>query len=396
MSISKVSSSPSKQILVLLTLYGGYDGLNTVIPYQSQGYESQRLTLAIDGSTVLPLSDGFGLHPSTGGFKKLWDANHLAIVQGVGFANPNISHFQSMDIWQSGVSGEPVSTGWLGRWLDATNSSPLRAVSIGPIMPTVLSGAKVRGAAIPPGTLFPPGNSQEQSLISILSQTSPGEASLLSEAAQANENLLQLSNKMGAILARTVSSDPLNFSGSTSADLNANGGAALAAANGGGGQSSPNVLATQLSIVTNLILAGAFPRVYSVELGGFDRYADQLETQTKLLDEMDVVVSAFVNAFSGTSLGNGVVAMVYSEFGRRVSANLSAGTDHGWANNVFLAGPGVKGGFYGDPPSLTKLQQGNLVFTTDFRSVYATIFDKVLGVDPKSFLCGSFKPLPMM
>lgn len=392
----KVSSSPSKRILVLLTLYGGNDGLNTVIPYQSQGYESQRQTLAIDSSKVLPLSDGFGLHPSMGGFKKLWDAGHLAIVQGVGFANPNFSHFQSMDIWQSGVPGEPVSTGWLGRWLDATNSSPLRAVSIGPTMPTVLSGAKVRGAAIPPGTLLLPGNYEEQSLFGLLSRPSSGEAPLFSEAAQSGGNLLQLSQQIGPILSRTVSSDPLHLSDSTSADLNANGGAALAVANGGGGQSSSNVLATQLSIVANLILSGASSQVYSVELGGFDTHADQLATQAKLLAEMDVAVSAFVNALTGTSLGNGIVVMVYSEFGRRVSANSSAGTDHGWANNVFMVGPGVKGGFYGDPPSLTKLQQGNLVFTTDFRSVYATIFDKVLGVDPKSFLYGSFKSLSMI
>jgi len=166
--------------------------------------------------------------------------------------------------------------------------------------------------------------------------------------------------------------------------------AALAIANGGGGLSSGNVLATQLSIVANLILAGAATEVYSVELGGFDTHAAQANTQSELLTQLDTGVSAFVDAVGATERGSETVVLVYTEFGRRVSANASAGTDHGWANVVLVAGHPVKGGFYGDPPSLTNLSEGNLVYTTDFRSVYATMFDQVLGVDPKGFLGGTF------
>jgi uncharacterized protein (DUF1501 family) len=156
------------------------------------------------------------------------------------------------------------------------------------------------------------------------------------------------------------------------------------------------VLATQLSIVANLILAGAATEVYSVELGGFDTHAAQANTQSELLTQLDTGVSAFVDAVGATERGSETVVLVYTEFGRRVSANASAGTDHGWANVVLVAGHPVKGGFYGDPPSLTNLSEGNLVYTTDFRSVYATMFDQVLGVDPKGFLGGTFPTLPLV
>ncbi|MDA8271934.1 MAG: DUF1501 domain-containing protein [Actinomycetota bacterium] len=391
-----LTSVTSKRPLVLVTLYGGNDGLNTVIPYQSSVYQSNRGQLAIDAAKVLPLGEGYGLHPSMTGFKRLWEAKQLAIVQGVGFANPNFSHFESMDIWQSGVPGEPVSSGWLGRWLDATSSSPLRAVSIGPTMPTLLTGEKVQGAAIPPGKLVLPGDSTEQMLFAALSQISSGSPQLLSEAAAACGNLVEMSRQMGPTLSRTAASDPLHLAGATSSALAANGGAALAIADGGGGESTPNVLATQLSIVANLILAGAVPQVYSVDLGGFDTHVSQQPTQAKLLGELDMAVTAFVDALANTSSGHGVVVLIYTEFGRRVNANSNEGTDHGWANNVFVVGPAVKGGFYGEPPDLKRLQEGNLVFTTDFRSVYATMFDKVLGVDPKPFLQGSFNTLSMV
>ncbi len=387
---------PVRRTVVMLTLYGGNDGLNTVIPYQSPIYESNRGNLAIDPAKVLPLTDGYALHPAMTGFKKLWDANRLAIVQGVGFANPNYSHFESMDIWQSGVSGTPSSTGWLGRWLDATNSSPLRAVSIGPTMPTLLTGEKVQGAAIPPGKLVLPGDSTEQTLYSALAELSSGQPQLLAEAAASSHNLIQLSRQMGPTLSATASSDPLHLKDATSSDIAGNGGAALAIANGGGGQSSANILATQLSIVANLVLAGATPEVYSVELGGFDTHVNQLPTQEKLLGELDVAVSAFVDAMANSAQGRGVVVVIYTEFGRRVSVNSNQGTDHGWANNVFVVGPMVKGGFYGEPSDLNHLQLGNLAFTTDFRSVYATVFDRLLEVDSKSFLMGSYSPFSMV
>jgi uncharacterized protein (DUF1501 family) len=380
--------------LVLLTLYGGNDGLNTVIPYQDPAYAATRGSLAVEPSTVLPLADGFGLHAGMPGFKKLWDAQELAVVHGVGFADPNYSHFESMDIWQSGVPETPVSTGWLGRWLDGTNSSPLRAIALGPTLPTALSGEKVQGAAIPIGPLQLPGDPSEQALYAALAQGGRSDPPLETQAATSDQVLLALNQKLGPILDRTASSNPLHLSGSA---VDAAGAAsALAIANGGGGTSAGDVLAVQLSTVANLILAGAGANVYSVELGGFDTHANQVPVQSALLTQVDTAVTAFVDALRGTKRGARTVVLIYTEFGRRVGANASAGTDHGWANVAFVTGPSVKGGFYGEPPSLTKLSQGNTVYTTDFRTLYATMLGGVLGTDPKPFLDGPFPQLALV
>jgi uncharacterized protein (DUF1501 family) len=331
------------------------------------------------------------------GFKKLWDSRHLAVVQGVGFADPNYSHFESMDIWQSGVPSEPVSTGWIGRWLDTTAGSPLRAVGIGPTTPVALTGSKVQGVTIPAGKLVLPGDPTETALYAILAGTSGHEALLLEQSANANSDLLEVKTTLGPILDRTASANPLHLEpnpGSSSSGEAAQ--QALAIANGGGGLSSPGILATQLSLVANLILAGSSTQVYSVELGGFDTHSDQGPTQNSLLSQVDTAVSAFVDAMSDDRVGRQTTVLVYTEFGRRVVANASAGTDHGWANVMFAAGPSVKGGWYGEPPSLSKLSDGNAVYTTDFRRPYATVLDRILGVDPASFLQGSFPSMAFL
>jgi uncharacterized protein (DUF1501 family) len=202
------------------------------------------------------------------------------------------------------------------------------------------------------------------------------------EAAESCGDLLEVDRVLGPILNRDA--------GSASAEASAG---ALAIANGGGQSSSGNVLATQLSVVANLILAEAPSEVYSVQLGGFDTHADQLPTQQTLLGDLDSAVSAFLDSISTTKRGRDTVVLVYTEFGRRLSANASAGTDHGWANVAFVAGHSVKGGFFGDAPSLTNLSEGNMIYTTDFRSLYATVLDQVIGVTPSRFLDGKFPQL---
>ena len=251
--------------LVLLTLYGGNDGLNTVIPYQNPAYASARGPLAVEASSVLPLADGFGLHAGMPGFKKLWDAKELAIVHGVGFANPNYSHFESMDIWQSGDTDASVSTGWLGRWLDGTKSSPLRAIALGPTLPTALSGERVQGAAIPIGPLVLPGDPGEQALYAALARAGTSGAPLAVEAATSDAVLLQLNQRLGPILSRSTTANPLHVSDLAGEAQTA--ASELAISDGGGGRAGGDVLAVQLSVVANLILAGASADVYSVELG---------------------------------------------------------------------------------------------------------------------------------
>jgi uncharacterized protein (DUF1501 family) len=312
----------------------------------------------------------------------LFKDSKLAIVQGVGFADPNYSHFESMDIWQTAVPSDPSGTGWLGRWLDATNSSPLRALNIGPVVPTALVGDRIQAAAIAPGPLVLPGSPGDQALYRDLAATSSHMSALQMEAAESCTDLLDVDRVLGPILDREA--------GSASAEASAG---ALAIANGGGQSSSGNVLATQLSVVANLILAEAPSEVYSVQLGGFDTHADQLPTQQTLLGDLDSAVSAFLDSISSTRRGRDAVVLVYTEFGRRLAANASAGTDHGWANVAFVAGHSVKGGFFGDAPSLTNLSEGNMIYTTDFRSLYATVLDQVIGVAPSRFLDGEFPQL---
>jgi uncharacterized protein (DUF1501 family) len=244
---------------------------------------------------------------------------------------------------------------------------------------------------IPAGKLLLPGGPAEKALYAALAGTTRSEALLLSQAAESEANLLQVQKTLGPILDRTASANPLHLrpdleSGTSGEEAQQ----ALAIANGGGGVSSPGVLATQLSIVANLILAGSSSQVYSVELGGFDTHADQAPTQTALLGQLDTAVTAFVDAMADEPRGRGTVVLIYTEFGRRIAGNASAGTDHGWANVMFATGPPVKGGWYGEPPSLSKPSGGNTIYTTDFRSPYATVLDRVLGVDPSSFLEGSF------
>lgn len=359
--------------LVLVTLFGGNDGLNTVIPYKDPLYASARGSMAIDASKVLALSDGFGLHPSLPGMKKLWDAGKLAIVHGVGFADPNYSHFESMDIWQSAVTDGSTSTGWVGRWLDATRSSPLTALGVGPTLPKALAGERVQGVAVPAGRLNLPGPQAEQAAFATMSAASPGEAALLAEVAASGADLLDAKRRIGPLLDAPTAS-------------------------AGGTTSKPGAgaLSTQLSLVANLILGGAPSQVYGVQLGNFDTHSGQEATQARLLAEVDTAIAGFANAVSSSPRGRQSVLVAFTEFGRRVASNSSAGTDHGWANVVFVAGQNVRGGFYGSPPSLSRLSEGNLVYTTDFRSVYATMMDRVLGVDPTPFLGGRFPTLSLV
>jgi uncharacterized protein (DUF1501 family) len=362
--------------LVLVTLYGGNDGLNTVVPYADPAYAPARPGLAV--TDPLHLDSALALHPSLTGMKQLWDAGHLAIVLGVGYPQPVRSHFRSMDIWQSAVPDADVGTGWLGRWLDAQPHDPMRALSLGPTLPLLLQGARSAAGAVPTGRLAVPGGARAAALLAAMGAASPGRTPLATEVAQSGADLLTVLHDVEATLAAQPAPDTAG---------NANLEPAPSTAPGG-------QLAAQLDVVARLIRGGAPTRVYSVALGGFDTHADEKANHDRLMAQLDASVSAFVASVAHVP---GVVLAAYSEFGRRVASNASGGTDHGTAAPVFVAGTGVKGGFYGEQPSLTDLDQGDLKFSTDFRAVYATLADRVLGADPASVLNGrSFAPLPFL
>jgi len=367
-----------KGTLVVVTLYGGNDGLNMVVPYENGTYLSARPTLAYQPKEVLPLGEGLGLAPSLKGLKALWDAKRLAVVRGVGYPDPNRSHFRSMDIWQTAVPDHAVGTGWLGRWLDATGTDPLRSLSVGPTLPRLLAGEKTSGSALPNGPVGLAGTDGRLTRAFAALASPRPEAPWAARVAQTGADFLTVQHTVADALAHQP-------------DQPAAGSNLEGAPTSGGG-----TLGTQLDLVAKLIKAGVPTRVYAVSLGGFDTHAAEKDTQARLLGELDTALHSFDSSLHGTPRGDGVVVLVYSEFGRRVAANASGGTDHGTAAPVLVVGPGVKGGFYGDEPSLTDLDDGDLRFTTDFRSVYATVLTRVLGVDATVALDKSYRPLDFL
>ena len=318
-------------ILVLLTLYGGNDGLDTVIPASDPGYHAARANLAYQPAQVLALRDGIGLHPSLKRMHALFGAGRVAIVQGAGYPNPNRSHFRSMDIWQSAVPETGEITGWLGRWHDTTGADPLRMVNVGASVPRAMAGLKGGPASIPNGRIqFPNGlvaGFTEQSRLG--SELGP----LGSRIAASGIDLLRVREKFSTVL--TSAGGP----GST----NLEGGVAL-------GYEARTALDNQLDTVAAIIRSGAPTRVFSVSLGGFDTHVNEREQHARLLTAVDSALGRFYDKMADTTNGLKVVTMMYSEFGRRVRANLSDGTDHGTAAPMFVIGAPVKGGLLGEHP----------------------------------------------
>ena len=377
------SLATGKGILVLVTLYGGNDGLNTVIPYQDSSYLNGRPTLGYRPDQVIPLGDGLALHPNMKGMKALWDAKQLAVVRGVGYPNPVLSHFRGMDIWQTGSPDHPVATGVFGRWLDATGSDPMRAISIGNTLPRLLTGERSSGTAIASGTIVLPGDAATAAAFGSLVAPGPDRSGLAAQVARSSSDLLEVQHTLSDLL----SSSPVS--------PGAPGGAAPKKAGKAAG--SAGTLSEQLAVVAQLLIAGASTRVYHVSMGGFDNHSQEKDTHARLMGELDTAVSGFLAALHGHPQGQWVVLMTYSEFGRRVAENLSGGTDHGTAAPLFVAGAAVKGGqFYGEEPSLKDLDNGNLKFTTDFRQVMATMLADVVGVDPTVALAGRFPTLQLL
>ncbi len=360
------------KILVIVTLYGGNDGLNTVIPYADPPYHDARPELAYSPSEVLHLDSQLGLNPSMKGLLKLWQTKQLAIVRGVDYPNPDFSHFRSMDIWQTASPDEPVSTGWIGRWLDATGDDPLRAVNIGSVLPPLAVGTKCTAAALPLGKEKPLAADLARALTG-LGKPDPSDHPSEAMVTASYRAERQVDTTFGSVLD---SSAP------------APGEEPEVPAASGGGQSG---LKEQLDVVARCVKAGVPSTVYAVSLGGFDTHADEKETQQTQLAVFDTAVSGFLTEVAGDPRGRGVVLMAYSEFGRRVAANASQGTDHGSAGPVFLAGVPVRGGYYGEEPSLTDLDNGNLKANVDFRAVYGELLHRVLGADPARVL-GSARP----
>jgi uncharacterized protein (DUF1501 family) len=355
--------------LVVVTLYGGNDGLNTVIPHTDAAYHSARPELSYQSNEVLPLDAVTGLNPGLKGLHQLFVSKKLAVVRGAGYPQPDRSHFRSMDIWQSAQPSRPGVTGWLGRWLDTAGGDPRLAVSFENVLPPLLAGATSAGAVVGANGLKLPQGVKAETLTA-MGQGAAGESPLRARAASCFSDLVKVDELIKHVKEVAAADD-------TPDDQ--------PRATGTGGQ---NALDAQLNLVAQCIEAKAATRVFSVSLGGFDTHADEKGPHQALLGIMDKAVSGFWERMSKMDGGKGVVMLVYSEFGRRVKANASDGTDHGTASNMFLLGDGVQSGLHGAQPSLTDLDNGDLKFAIDFRDVYATVLDRVLRADPARVLDG--------
>jgi uncharacterized protein (DUF1501 family) len=343
-------------ILVVVELTGGNDGLNTVIPYADDIYHKNRPTLRIEPDKVLKLDDHVGLHPSLKELHSLWESGDLAVLQGVGYPNPNRSHTRSMEIWQTGVVGAAPPAGWLGRVADV--NSTFRICHVGPeSVPMAVRGR----TSIP------------QALASLSDYQLVANAGLPTgpQGDQAGDPLV------GDIRKRLISAREL------AARL-----AALPAGPSGSQSASvPETLEGRLATIHRLIEADLPLRVYYTSQGGFDTHAAQRFVHQDLLRQVSEAVAGFIKALKASRLDERVVVLVFSEFGRRLKENTSSGTDHGAAAPVFLAGRPVKGTLIGPPPSLADLDDGgDPRFTTDFRDVYATLLRQWLAVDPDAIL----------
>ncbi len=361
---------PGNKVLVVLQLSGGNDGLNTVIPVRNDIYYKSRPRLGIQQKDALLLTDEVGINPALPAFKGLYDDGSLGIMNGVGYPNPDRSHFRSMDIWHSASnSNEFVTSGWIGRYLDAQCSGcdkPTQALEIDDVLSLSLKGENMNGIAMKdPRRLYT--TSHEKYYKDLLAQH---------KEAQGEQTVDYLYKTM----AETLSSADYIFEQSKLHPT------AATYPTTGMGQS--------LKTIASLILSDINTKVYYVSLGSFDTHVAQEGQQKRLFTELNDAVKAFTDDLKTNNRFQDVMLMTFSEFGRRVNQNASGGTDHGTANNMFFVSGGLQQkGILNPMPDLSDLQEGDLKYQVDFKNVYATVLKNWLQADDQEILGRQFDPL---
>jgi uncharacterized protein (DUF1501 family) len=372
---------PGKEnILVVIELTGGNDGLNTVIPYADDLYHKARPTLRHTRQSVFRLDDHVGLHPAMLGLKPLWEKGQLAVLQGVGYPNPNRSHFEAMDIWQSADPRRFDNTGWLGRAAceisDGSGGVPILQIGASRL-PLALTGAPGGGAvSISDRNSFRiefnnSGEGRQKARRRLLEDLSA------TKGKEPKNDLVSFVQRRQVQTLTAVENLRQLLEGPNALPRFGNGG-----------------LQQQLQLVAGLIAKGFGTRIFYVSLSGFDTHASQESIHTGLLRDLAESISQFFNSLKSTGHDSRVRVMTFSEFGRRVNENASRGTDHGAASCLFVAGPSMKGGVIGNHPSLGDLGDGDLKYHTDFRRIYATLLDTWLGCDSKIVLGEKWEHLP--
>ena len=356
------------RILVVLQLSGGNDGLNTVIPFADDEYQKNRLTLAYGAGEVLKIDPYMGWHPSARGLANLFEAGTLSIIQGVGYPNPNRSHFESMDLWHT-AHGQDRATGWLGRFADQrSNSLQQEANSVyvgGGVRPLALQARQSVALTVRQLDQFRiQGGEQTKDVAAQLAAVSSDDSDLGSLVASNLRAALSADEKLAEALRRQKGAD---YRGAE--------------------------LGRDLKQVATMIRAGIGAAVYYVTLDGFDTHANQRGAHASLLDQLGGALQSFCDDLVADQLLDRVLVMCFSEFGRRVKENGSQGTDHGVAGPMFVAGGSIQGGLYGAHPSLTDLDDGDLKHAIDYRSVYRTVLEDWLGASVNGLVDGQFEKL---
>jgi uncharacterized protein (DUF1501 family) len=349
---------PNQKILVVLQFTGGNDGLNTIIPMKNDIYFKERNKIAIQDS--LKLNDETGINPALSYFKELHDNGELSVLNNVGYPNPDKSHFRSMDIWHSASkSDEYLETGWLGRFLDEecyNCEHPTQALEVDDMLSLALKGENNKAFAFKdPKRLYQ--TSQEKYFKSLYDHHHD------------DETVSYLYQTLGS----TINNADYIFEKSKAKKTE---------------QTYPNSqLGKDFKTVSSLIKSDINTRVYYLSIGSFDTHVNQNERQQKLFGDINEAVKSFVADMKSNGLFDDILLMTFSEFGRRVAQNASNGTDHGTANQMFFIGGGLKKkGLLNPLPDLTNLNEGDLIYTEDFRKVYATVLKNWLKADSSKVL----------
>lgn len=387
-SLQGAGVSEAGRILVVLELAGGCDGLNTIVPYTNDFYYQERPSLAIDPQSVLPLDDQLGFHPSLTGFKELYDSGNMAIIQGVGYPNPNRSHFRSRDIWHTAEAEEIGTNGWLAKYFDSLQSSgSLQGINIGGRVPKAMISE---------------------------SGSSPSISSIDTYRLQTDRRYPEDAANKNAAFQSILSEPPTLFPPFQEYVTKTVLDATFSSAEILEGQENyhstieypDTAFAGNLKTIAQIIAADIGATVFYATISGFDTHAGQVDptnpgvgTHSDLLETLSLAVKAFWDDMREMGMENDVLIMSFSEFGRRVSQNASDGTDHGTANQMFLFGANINPGLYGEQPSLDPQDLdpiGDMLHNVDFRSVYSTVLGNWLEVDPVPLIGEPWPLLPIL
>ena len=374
--------------LVIVEMAGGNDGLNTVVPLNSGAYHDLRPTLGV--SDPLALDADIGLHPSLAKLAKRFERGQVAIVEGLGYPEPDLSHFGSIAIWWSARGGSGPA-GWLGAYLDGTVGfdDPLAAIGIGPGPSPALLGTQSFATTITDSSglqpRLPAWLDRPDDLLEAWGNVAPAKVDATTLVGQVRRSV-GLTVSAREDLTKALSGATVQAPGNETPGNEAS-------ASGRRAYQATSVV-DSLALAAELIRSPAKPRVIYVSgIGDFDTHQGEAQTHPELMSRLDEGIDSFFIALGEAA--KDVVLATVSEFGRRPAEN-GGGTDHGTANVHFVVGPAVKGGRFGEPPSLTSLDRtGNLVHTTDFRSLYATLLDGWLGVEAAVILGDDFPTLPV-